>query len=120
MQNRSNGENHVMSIDKKVYITRYWLSKGIITTTGILWNMDDDAVLVDLRDATGRYYDEIFRRPDWHETEKEAIAHVEKMRQRRANLLKKRLSLLQQKRLKYVKIIDVEDMYKKKPERTVK
>jgi len=84
-----------MSEAKIVYITKYWQTKGILMvhyvepasmSGGIRAYMNSEDCR---RNITTSFFDS-----DWHDTQEEAIAYVEKWREKRIKSLEKQLEKL--------------------------
>jgi hypothetical protein len=72
----------------KVYITKYALTQGIITSDVV--DVGDNIVY----DNRGTYY----HKPDWHESMDEAIQRAEAMRQAKIKSLQKQIKKLEDMR----------------------
>jgi len=84
----------------KYYITKYWQSQGIEEVEGIEYPPGDrhsyaflatERQLDDARTAKVSYYD-----GEYHKTKEDAIAHVEKLRQKKVAALEKQLKKMKE------------------------
>lgn len=73
----------------KIYITKYALTKGILTTTADAFTINDD--------GKGVWFEEgiIVDFPDWHWHVEDAIARAEELRLNKIKALKKNLEKLE-------------------------
>lgn len=74
-----------------VFITTYALTTGVYLRTG---KISEDGVYFTHEQPNGRC--EFYSKPNWHETEEEAVAQIKNMQQRKIKSLKKRVDEIEQ------------------------
>jgi len=77
----------------KVFITKYALTKGILTKK-VEFSIEEPDMCID---KTGCYYI-YYHKPEWHITLGEALAKAEDMRTKKIASLKKQISRLENKK----------------------
>lgn len=78
----------------KVYVTKYALTQGIFTLEGMVnTEVRPDGTMF-CPDKSEGYQMSMFK-PDWHETWEEALAHAEKMREKKIASLRKQMAKLE-------------------------
>jgi hypothetical protein len=92
-----------MTDEKVYYITKYWETREIIKTVGYFMQDTPPYINVTWYDEDcSRAYTNSFWGKEWWETEEEAMAHVQKLHQKKIAALDKRLKELKQKSYKIV------------------
>jgi hypothetical protein len=82
----------------KVWITKYCLTDGIQACEANINRVFDTIVSVDVPGGVNghvNYHKPFYHKPFWHTTEAEAVAHAEKIRDRKIASLKKAINKLE-------------------------